>query len=121
MELLMKAALILVVAATLFAVPVSAQRGAASREVVEGRRLFHQKCALCHVAGTIGEEPYGPKLSRSQVERSEEGVRQIIRAGTARMPGFQYTLDAAKIAAIVAFLKTLESPPDRVVVATPAP
>ena len=117
----MKAVLIPVVAATLFVVPVSAQQTAVSAEVAEGRRVFHQKCALCHVAGTIGEQPYGPRLSRAQVDKSEDGVRQIIRAGTARMPGFQYTLDAPKIAAVIAFLKTLDAPPDRVVVSTPAP
>ena len=87
--------------------------------VAEGRRVFHQKCALCHVANTLGEEPYGPKLSRTQVDKSEEGVRQIIRDGLVRMPGFQYTLDARQIDAIVAFLKTLDAPPARILVKTP--
>jgi quinoprotein glucose dehydrogenase len=127
MELLMKVVIGALTSALVCAVALSAQRPSppaqtpASSEVAEGRRLFHQKCALCHIANTVGEEPYGPRLSRAQIDRSEDGVRQIIRAGTARMPGFQYTLEAPQIAAIVAFLKTLESPPTRVVISTPAP
>jgi len=88
---------------------------------VEGRRLFQQKCALCHVAAVRGRDPYGPKLSKAQVERSEDGVKQIVRGGIGRMPGFQYTLKPAEIEAVVAFLKTLDAPPDRVLTAVPNP
>jgi mono/diheme cytochrome c family protein len=92
-----------------------------SPDVAEGRRVFHQKCAVCHVANTVGEESYGPKLSKAQVERSEAAVKQIIAAGGLRMPGFQHTLQPQQIDAIVAFLRTLGTPSDRVLIKTPAP
>jgi mono/diheme cytochrome c family protein len=91
----------------------------ASAEAAEGRRLFQQKCALCHVAAVRGRDPYGPRLSKAQVARSEDSVKQIVRSGIGRMPGFQYTLQAPQIDAIVAFLRTLDTPPDRVLTAKP--
>ena len=105
----------------------SAQQGAqptqtaAAGDVKEGRRLFAQKCAMCHVPATRGADPYGPKLSKAQVNVSEEGVTQIISNGGLRMPGFRYTLEPRQIAAIMAFLKTLEVQPDRIVTETPSP
>lgn len=97
------------------------QAPTSAADVAEGRRLFHQKCSLCHLAPVKGEEPYGPRLSRNQVNRSEEGVRAIIRNGVGRMPGFQYTFQAGQIDAIVAFLTTLDVPPERVLIETPNP
>jgi mono/diheme cytochrome c family protein len=87
-----------------------------SADVMEGRRLFAQKCAVCHVPATRGAEPYGPRLSKAQVNGAEEAVTQVIRNGGLRMPGFQYALEPRQIAAIVAFMKTLDAPPDRIVV-----
>jgi mono/diheme cytochrome c family protein len=101
--------------------PSPKSQAATSADMAEGRRLFHQKCSLCHLAPVKGEEPYGPRLSRNQVTRSEEGVRAIIRNGVGRMPGFQYTLQAGQIDAIVAFLKTLDVPTDRILIETPNP
>jgi cytochrome c2 len=45
----------------------SAQRAQspASADIREGRILFQQKCAVCHVGATRGAEPYGPKLSKA--------------------------------------------------------
>jgi hypothetical protein len=37
------------------------------------------------------------------------------------MPGFQYTLEPRQITAIVEFLKTLDVPPDRIVLEAPNP
>lgn len=92
-----------------------------SPEAVEGRRLFQQKCALCHVAAVRDRDPYGPRLSRQQVARSEEGVKQIIRSGIGRMPGFQHALQPSQVDMIVAFMKTLAAPPDRVLTTIPNP
>ncbi len=93
----------------------------ASADVAEGRRLFQQKCALCHVPAVRGKDPYGPKLSKAQVSRSEAAVREMVRTGIGRMPGFQYTLQPPQIDAIVAFLRTLDTPPERVLTAQPNP
>jgi mono/diheme cytochrome c family protein len=126
MELLMRvvarasaAVLILLAGVQVVSAQTTAPGNAA--EIAEGRRVFHQKCALCHVANTLGEESYGPKLSRVQVDKSEEGVRQVIRTGLARMPGFQYALEPRQLDALIALLKTLETPPARVVVKTAGP
>jgi len=50
---------------------------------------------------------------------NDDTALKTIQNGGARMPGFQHTLDPSQITAIIAFLKTLESPPDRIVVDTP--
>lgn len=107
-------------ACALVALPAIVYAQSASPDGAEGRRLFHQKCALCHVANTVGEQSYGPKLSKAQVERSEAAVKQIIAVGGVRMPGFQHTLQPQQIDAIVAFLRTLGTPSDRVLIKTPA-
>lgn len=98
-----------------------APRSAATVEVSEGRRLFQQKCSLCHLAPVKGDTPYGPRLSKAQVNSAEDGVREIIRGGIGRMPGFQYALEPRQIAAIIAFMKTLDAPPDRVIIDAPNP
>jgi mono/diheme cytochrome c family protein len=99
----------------------TASQGVASGNVEEGRRLFHQKCVICHIAAVKGEQPYGPKLSKEQVDRSEAGVKQIVLNGIGRMPGFRYALQPEQIDTIVAFLKTVEVPLDRALVPKPNP
>ena len=99
----------------------AASQGVAPANVEEGRRLFHQKCAICHIAAVKGEQPYGPKVSRAQVDRSEAGVKQIVLNGSGRMPGFRYALQLEQVDAIVAFLKTVEVPLDRALLAKPNP
>jgi mono/diheme cytochrome c family protein len=96
-------------------------RTAATAEIAEGRRVFHQKCSLCHVPPTKGMEPYGPRVSKARVNGREEAVREIIGNGVGRMPGFRYALEPAQIAAVIAYLKTLDAPPDRVVIDAPNP
>lgn len=95
-----------------------AQSAAPGAEVQEGRRLYQAKCAVCHVPATRSAEPYGPPLSKMQVATPENAVKTIQNGG-ARMPGFQYTLSPSQISAIVSFLKTLDAPPDRIVVSAP--
>lgn len=89
----------------------------AGTEVQEGRRLYQAKCAVCHVPATRRAEPYGPPLSKMQA--STDTAVRAIQNGGARMPGFQYALAPSQIAAIIMFLKTLDAPPDRIVVDTP--
>ena len=96
----------------------AAQAARPTNELQEGRRLYQAKCAVCHVPATREAEPYGPGLSKRQLT-NEDAARKAIENGGARMPGFQHTLNAQQISAIIAFLKTLDSPPDRIVVDTP--
>jgi mono/diheme cytochrome c family protein len=56
-------------------------------------------------------ETYGPTLSRETVQGQEGDVRDLIRAGSERMPGFRYSLEPAQIDAIIAYLATVPPPP----------
>ena len=77
-----------------------------------GKKLFLQRCSLCHlrpVGGPPGTYSYGPPLNGFVNERPQgaERVTNTVRRGTGRMPGFQYGLESAEIEAIVAYLKTM--------------
>jgi mono/diheme cytochrome c family protein len=73
-----------------------------------GKKLFVQKCSVCHLPALPSYTAYGPLLDHDLVSvRGEEATRQQIQFGSARMPGFQYSLTAAEIGQIVEYLKTL--------------
>ena len=75
-----------------------------------GKRLFVQRCSVCHLPALPSYSAYGPILDKSLVEdRGDDAVRQQIAQGSARMPGFQYTLSAAEIEQVVSYLKTLQA------------
>jgi mono/diheme cytochrome c family protein len=76
----------------------------------QGLRLFLQSCGVCHTRPTMTSGLYGPALFRDSVAGKEEGVRELIRSGTPRMPGFQYELAATEIDAIIDYLKTVPAP-----------
>ena len=78
-----------------------------SENELAGRRLFAQRCGLCHDPVGQARTP-GPWLDRETLTRSgEPGVRQVISIGTPRMPGFQYALKASQVDDLLAFLKTV--------------
>ena len=71
---------------------------------LNGRQRFAQRCANCH--GGTAQRP-GPPLSRQTVERLGDSlIRERVMQGSLMMPGFQYSLEAAQIDQIIAFLKT---------------
>jgi mono/diheme cytochrome c family protein len=82
-----------------------------------GQRIFQQRCGVCHSMIAPAFPMYGPALYKGLVEGNEDAIRQMIREGTSRMPGFQFGLQAPEIDAIVEYLKTLPKPANR---ATPA-
>lgn len=85
---------------------------ALSSQQKEGRRVFQQKCALCHLPVGSGDgQPYAPKLSKAPVVRSEASARQLIENGSPLMPGWKYTLTADQITNILEYMKTLDLPP----------
>src|SRR6516225_2786106 len=76
-----------------------------------GRRLFQQRCAVCHTPAMVISKPYGPLLDRALVRGREESVRTLIQEGaTGLMPGFKYGLEGQEINAIIEYLKTIEPP-----------
>jgi len=74
-----------------------------------GKKLFVQRCSVCHLPALPSYTAYGPLLDKNLVEeRGEETIRMQIMQGSARMPGFQFTLSPAEIDNIVNYLKTLD-------------
>lgn len=80
----------------------------------EGRRLFQQKCAVCHVRTSSIARQYAPPLSGRLVTGNEVRIRESIIEGKGRMPGWKYTLQAGQIDDVIAYLKTLEQPPQTI-------
>ena len=69
---------------------------------LKGQKLWAQRCALCH------ESRLGPWIdTRSVTALGDVRVREVINAGSGRMPGFQYALRPAQVDQVVAFLKTV--------------
>jgi mono/diheme cytochrome c family protein len=79
-----------------------------------GRRVFQQRCAICHTESTPGARRYGPVLSKELVDGNEDTVRDFISNGSkGKMPGFKYGLEPSEIGAIVEYLKTVPRPAKR--------
>jgi mono/diheme cytochrome c family protein len=107
------------VAASFSPLAVSAQQDApAMTQTQMGQALFKQRCGVCHIPLVVGKdkgqtlvlstETYGPTLTKQLVTPAEEAMRQQIMHGSARMPGFQYTLKPEQITAIIEYLKTVD-------------
>ena len=76
---------------------------------IRGRRIFQQRCGVCHTQPT-SSPMYGIALNKDLVDGNEDMIRDYIRNGSTRMPGFRYGLEAAEIDAIVEYLKTVPKP-----------
>lgn len=75
--------------------------------VARGRALFLDSCAHCHGADARGDE--GPDLHDAQV--SDRYIANIIAHGIPHeMPAFARKHDAADIAALTAYVRSLDSP-----------
>jgi mono/diheme cytochrome c family protein len=80
---------------------------ALSESDLAGRRLFVQRCGLCH--DPVGQgRIQGPWLDRESFGAEKEAAaRRVIEQGSARMPGFRHALTPGQIDQIVSFLKTV--------------
>jgi mono/diheme cytochrome c family protein len=93
--------------------PLRAQRPAASLNDTQkdGRRIFQQRCAVCHTLPTVVSKRYGPALYKEIVQDNDDNIRQVILEGReGLMPGFQYGLKRAEVDSIIEYLKTVERP-----------
>ncbi len=81
-----------------------------------GQHWFLQRCALCHLPKYTKEKTKVELpvfwmslvgLFRDARPDQEQRVREIIRKGARRMPGFQYGLKPSEIEDLIAYLKTL--------------
>lgn len=77
-----------------------------------GRRIFQQRCAICHTQPTANPM-YGIALNKDLVVGNEDAIREYIRNGSKKMPGFKYGLEASEIDAIVDYLETVPKPAPR--------
>jgi mono/diheme cytochrome c family protein len=76
-----------------------------------GRRIFQQRCAVCHTQPMVISKQYGPFLSRDKVVGREGAARSTIMDGeTGLMPGFRYGMEPTQVEAIIEYLKTVEKP-----------
>ena len=81
-----------------------------SPDEFRGRQLFVQRCAICH--DPLGQPSFprtpGPWVDAATVRSlGEDTVRSQIDVGSARMPGWQYTLTPMEVDQVIAFLKTV--------------
>jgi len=75
-----------------------------------GQRVFEQRCGICHAPARPGFQMYGPALYKDLINGSEDAIKEIIRSGSAKMPGFKLGLQSSEIDAIVEYLKTVPKP-----------
>jgi len=75
-----------------------------------GQRIFEQRCGICHAPARAGFVMYGTYLQKDLINGNEEAIKEMIRTGTSKMPGFKYGLKPAEIDAIVEYLKTVPKP-----------
>ena len=89
-------------------VPLPSSKGLNSAQAA-GKKLFVQRCSVCHLPALPSYTAYGPLLNKAMVaDRGDEVVRLQIMQGSPRMPGFQYTLSPKEIDQLVVYLKTLD-------------
>jgi mono/diheme cytochrome c family protein len=84
--------------------------GSLSAKEFAGKKLFVQRCSLCHLPplGVPEGRSFGPPVKNfANTPERETRAAEVIRKGTARMPGFQYGLKPEEIENIVAYMKTM--------------
>jgi mono/diheme cytochrome c family protein len=115
-------ALILCLSTQLFVAGRPAEQKNLGAAQKEGRRIFQQKCAVCHVPAYPGATALGPGLSNA-ILTNETAVQDTIAnglyGGPDKMPGFKYTLTPEQIQNIIDYLRTLDQPPETVVSEVP--
>lgn len=75
-----------------------------------GQRVFQQRCGICHEQARPGFQMYGTALYKDLVNGNEDAIKEMIRSGTTKMPGFKFGLQPSEIDAIVEYLKTVPKP-----------
>jgi mono/diheme cytochrome c family protein len=97
-----------------FSLPAAAQQSPGSPLTdaqKEGRRVFQQRCAVCHTLPTVVSKRYGPALYKELVEDNDDNIREVILEGReGLMPGFKYGLTRADVDSIIEYLKTVRPP-----------
>jgi mono/diheme cytochrome c family protein len=85
---------------------LAATDGARSEATV-GMKEFQRNCASCHYAAMT----FAPPINKYFVQNREDAVRKLIMEGGVKMPAFKYLLNEQQADAIIAYIKTLDTPP----------
>ena len=104
--------------------PASAPLTAAEKS---GRSIFQTRCAMCHVGQDPASEmasaseqrrpaTMGPLLSKTNTT-NETALRQTIKDGSVRMPGYKHALTDEQVDQVILFMKTIDKPLTRLFVA----
>ena len=105
----------LLISVGILPVAAHAQQSSADKPLTDaqklGQRVFQQRCAICHAPARPGFVMYGPYLYKDLINGNEDAIKEIIRTGTTKMPGFKAGLQPSEIDAIVDYLKTVPKPP----------
>jgi mono/diheme cytochrome c family protein len=116
MRVLMRLACLCALGVPAFVVGLNAQQpdrpAATPSELERGKKLFVQRCSVCHLPPLGPGEPtsYARLLTGLVKSPETEGAARLViqRGIPSRMPGFQYGLQPNEIDSIVAYLRTLK-------------
>ena len=88
----------------------AAVRAADKETVKRGEAVFSKYCPICHLGRPAKTRPFVGRNLRSILKNAkpeqEAAVREFIRKGGDKMPGFQYNLTPAQIEDLIGYLKT---------------
>ncbi len=80
--------------------------GAGSGPARSGEVVFQRYCNVCHPGGGFGA---GPSLIVELPRMSDEQVREVVRHGKNRMPGFtQQEITDEELANLIVYMRGLE-------------
>ncbi|HMV84368.1 MAG TPA: cytochrome c [Blastocatellia bacterium] len=89
--------------------PAKGKTGAG--KAVDAAAIYKQQCAKCHAADGKGIESLEPPdmtKAEWQAKTSDQQIETAIKEGKGIMPGFNDTLSAPQISALVKFVRTLK-------------
>jgi mono/diheme cytochrome c family protein len=90
-----------------FGASAKAQSQALTPKQAVGQRIMMTSCGLCHTPPDINNSHMAPALSRETLNGSAPDIIAFIKAGTATMPGFEYTYNDEQLAAVADYLSTV--------------
>jgi mono/diheme cytochrome c family protein len=92
------------------ALPKAAPSAADKEGVKRGEAVFNKYCPICHLGRPSKTSPFIGRNLRGILKNGkpeqEAAVREFIRKGSDKMPGFQYNLTPAQIEDLIGYLKT---------------
>jgi quinoprotein glucose dehydrogenase len=72
-------------------------------------QIYQEQCAVCHGIEGAGAPPDFPAVVDVSKRLTDQKIKDAVRLGTGRMPGFP-SIDDAKMAGLLEFLRTVGHP-----------